>query len=113
MNRLYNYADAIFEIDDRVPSLSVTNKLAIQLANMKDMRVLVKDDVIEVDLRDGRKNRPTYICAHLSTEHKEQLTQLLKEFISYFAWDYTKMSRPDRIFVEHRILLKPSFKPYK
>ncbi|KAL3500662.1 hypothetical protein ACH5RR_039755 [Cinchona calisaya] len=71
-----------------------------------------QDDMTKVDLGDSRKSWPTYICAHLTAKQKEQVTQLLKEFINCFAWDYTKMPGLDRKLVEHKILLKPGFKPY-
>ncbi|KAL3503967.1 hypothetical protein ACH5RR_033808 [Cinchona calisaya] len=80
-----HYANAIFEIDNGLPILSMTDKLAVQPTNIEEMQVQVKDDITEVDLRDDHKSRPTYICAHLITEQNEWLTRLLKEFIDYFA----------------------------
>ncbi|KAL3502904.1 hypothetical protein ACH5RR_037353 [Cinchona calisaya] len=82
---------------------------------LMDVTILsqVKDDVVEVDLGDGHKSRPTYICVHLSVEQKECMTQLLKNFIDCFALDYNEMPGLNRMLVEHKIPLKPCFKPYK
>ncbi|KAL3529313.1 hypothetical protein ACH5RR_008635 [Cinchona calisaya] len=71
---MIHYTDAIFVLNDGEPSLSVTNKLVVQPTDMEDVRVHVKDDMVEVDLGDTYKSRPTYICAHLSTKQKEQMT---------------------------------------
>jgi hypothetical protein len=38
---------------------------------------------------------------------------LLKAYTCYFAWDYTEMPRLSREFVEHRLPIKASFRPYK
>ncbi|KAL3516553.1 hypothetical protein ACH5RR_023455 [Cinchona calisaya] len=63
-----HYANTVFEIDDGEPSLNAIDNLAIQRANFEDMQVQVKDDVVEVDLRDDHKSMLMYICAHLSEE---------------------------------------------
>jgi hypothetical protein len=47
-------------------------------------------------------------------EHqKERVPNLLKEFGDCFAWEYTEMPGLDRGLVEHRLLIKPGFRPYK
>jgi hypothetical protein len=38
---------------------------------------------------------------------------LLKGFVSYFAWEYTKMSGLDRSLVEHKLSIKQGFWLYK
>jgi len=37
------------------------------------------DDLVEVDIGNGDKPRPTFISAKLNSECKQQLTDLLKE----------------------------------
>ena len=37
------------------------------------------DDLLEVDIGDGSKPRPTFISAKLDSQCKQQLTDLLKE----------------------------------
>jgi len=39
------------------------------------------DDLVEVDIGNGDRPRPTFISAKLDSECKQQLTDLLKEYI--------------------------------
>jgi hypothetical protein len=41
------------------------------------------------------------------------LIKLLKEYKDCFAWDYLEMPSLDRSIVEHRLPIKPGFRPYK
>jgi len=49
------------------------------------------DDLVEIDIGNGDKRRPTFINAKFDSECKQQLTNLLKEYKDCFAWDYTEM----------------------
>jgi hypothetical protein len=49
----------------------------------------------------------------LDSSFREELIELLKEYKDYFAWDYSKMPGLDRSIVEHRLPIKPGFRPYK
>jgi len=71
------------------------------------------DDLVEVDIGNGDKPIPTFISAKLNSECKLQLTDLLKEYKDCFAWDYTEMSGLDRSIVEHRLPIKPRFRPHQ
>jgi len=55
------------------------------------------DDLVEVDIGSGDKPRPTFISAKLSSECKQQLIDLLKEYKDCFAWDYTEMPGLDQL----------------
>jgi hypothetical protein len=44
---------------------------------------------------------------------KSDLIKLLKEYVDYFAWNYNEMSGLSRDLVEHRLLIKLGFRPYK
>jgi len=54
------------------------------------------DDLVEVDIGSGDRPRPTFISAKLYSKCKQQLTDLLKEYKDYFAWDCTEMSGLDQ-----------------
>jgi hypothetical protein len=41
------------------------------------------------------------------------LIKLLKEYKDCFAWHYSEMPGLDHSIVEHRLPIKPGFKPYK
>ena len=61
------------------------------------------DVLVEVDIGDGDRPRPTFISAKLDPEYKQELVKLLKEYKYYFAWEYYEMPGLDRSIVEHRI----------
>ena len=71
------------------------------------------DKLEEVDIGDGDKPRPTFISANLDSEFREELMKLLKEYKDCFAWDYSEMPGLDRSIVEHRLPIKPGYRPYK
>jgi hypothetical protein len=71
------------------------------------------DDLEEVDIGDGVISRPTSVSAHLSTSQKHELIELLKAYTCCFAWDCTEMLGLHRELVEHWLLIKASFRPYK
>jgi hypothetical protein len=71
------------------------------------------DKLEEIDIRNGDKPRPTFISANLESSFREELIKLLKEYKDCFTWDYSEMPGLDRSIVEHRLPIKPGFKPYK
>jgi len=71
------------------------------------------DDLVEVDIGNGHRPRPTFISANLDSECKQQLTNLLKEYKDCFAWDYTEMPGLVQSIVEHRLPIKSRFQPHQ
>jgi hypothetical protein len=71
------------------------------------------DNLEEIDIGDGDKPRPTFISANLESSFRKGLIELLKEYKDCFAWDYSEMPGLDCCIVEHRLPIKPGFKPYK
>jgi hypothetical protein len=71
------------------------------------------DELEEVDIGPGDKPRPTFISKKLKPELRESVILLLKEYADCFAWDYTEMPGLDRSIVEHRLPLKPGFRPFQ
>jgi hypothetical protein len=49
----------------------------------------------------------------LDSSFTEELIKLLKEYKDCFAWDYSEMPGLDHSIVEHRLPIKPGFRPYK
>ena len=70
------------------------------------------DELEEVEIGPGDRPRPTYISKRLKHETKSQFTDLLKEFVDCFAWEYHEMLGLDPLIVEHRLPIKPSFRPH-
>jgi hypothetical protein len=71
------------------------------------------DHLDEVDIEDGVVHRPTYVSVNLLGPQKEQVRCLIKEFVDCFAWEYTKIPGLSRDLVEHKLPIKPGFRPYK
>jgi hypothetical protein len=67
----------------------------------------------QVDIGDGDRPRPTFSSAKLDSKCKQELTNLLKEFKDCFAWEYYEMPGLDRLIVEHRLPIKPGYRPYQ
>ena len=70
------------------------------------------DALEEVDIGDGDRPRPMFISAKLDPEYKQELVKLLKEYKDCFAWEYYEMPGLDRSIVEHRLPIKPGYRPY-
>jgi hypothetical protein len=71
------------------------------------------DELEEVDIGPGDKPRPTFISKKLNPELREAMITLLRGYTDCFAWDYTEMPGLDRSIVEHRLPLKPGFRPFQ
>ena len=63
----------------------------------------------------GSRDRPRamYVTAKLDPEYKQELVDLLKEFKDCFAWEYYEMPGLDQSIVEHRLPIKPGYRPFK
>jgi hypothetical protein len=71
------------------------------------------DKLEEINIGNDDKPRPTFINANLESGFREELIKLLKEYKDCFAWDYWEMPGLDHSIVEHRLPIKPGFRPYK
>ena len=71
------------------------------------------DELKEVDIGSRDRPRLTYVSAKLDPEYKQELVDLLKEFKDCFAWEYYEMPGLDRSIVEHRLPIKPGYRPFK
>jgi len=74
---------------------------------------MLADELEAVDIGDGDKPRPTYVSAKLDPKYKSELVALLKEYKDCFAWKYYEMPGLDRKLVEHQLLIKPRYRPFK
>ena len=71
------------------------------------------DELEEIDIGPRDRPRPMYVSAKLDPKYKQELIDLLKEFKDCFAWEYYEMPGLDRSIVEHRLLIKPGYRPFK
>ena len=66
-----------------------------------------------IDIGSGDRRKPMYVSAKLDPEYKRELIDLLKEFKDCFTWEYYEMPGVDRSIVEHRLPIKPGYRPFK
>jgi hypothetical protein len=71
------------------------------------------DHLEEIDIGDGVTPRPTFVNKNLSADYKNNLVELLREYVDCFAWNYQEMSGLSRDPVEHRLPIKAGFRPFK
>jgi hypothetical protein len=71
------------------------------------------DPLEEIDIRDGKTLRPTFVNKTLETDPRDEMIGLLKEYSDCFAWNYTKMPGLSREIVEHQLPIKFGFRPFK
>jgi hypothetical protein len=71
------------------------------------------DRLEQVDLGDRAVHQPMFINAGLTKEQKEKVRALVQEFIDCFAWKYTEMLGLNQDLVEHKLPVKPGFRPHK
>jgi hypothetical protein len=71
------------------------------------------DPLEEIDIGDGITPRPTFVNRNISLEHKNATIELLRDYVDCFTWNYREMPSLSRELVEHRLLVKSGFRPYK
>jgi len=71
------------------------------------------DALEEVDIGDGDRPRSMFISAKLDPEYKQELVKLLKDYKDCFAWEYYEMPGLDRSIIEHRLPIKPGYRPFQ
>ena len=94
------------------------NDMCEAIENFDDLNKLgqgftLADPLEEVDIGDGTISRPTFVNKNLDAGYKADLIKLLKEFVDCFAWNYHEMPGLSRDLVEHRLPIKPCFRPHK
>jgi hypothetical protein len=65
------------------------------------------DPLKEIDIRDGKTPRPTFVNKTLETDPRGEMIGVLKEYSDCFAWNYTEMPGLSHEIVEHRLSLSP------
>jgi hypothetical protein len=73
------------------------------------------DELEEIGLggRDIKKLTFIIISAELQDDQRRSICEVLSEFSECFAWSYDEMPGLDRELVEHRLLIKRGFRPFK
>jgi hypothetical protein len=71
------------------------------------------DPLEEVDIGNGAVPRSTFVNKNVNADYKAKLIEFLREYVDCFTWSYSEMSSLSRELVEHRLLIKDGFRPYK
>jgi hypothetical protein len=61
---------------------------------------MLADPLEEIDIGDDVMHRPTFANKNLNADYKNNLVELLREYVDYFAWNYQEMSGLSRGLVE-------------
>lgn len=67
----------------------------------------------ETNLGEDGFSQQMYISKLLEPETRARLICLLQEFKDCLAWKYSKIPGLDQCLVEHQLLIKKGYKPYK
>jgi hypothetical protein len=71
------------------------------------------DPLEEIDIGDGVIPRLTFVNKNFGAEYKNNLVELLREYVDCFAWNYQELSGLSRDLVEHQLPIKADFRPFK
>ena len=71
------------------------------------------DEITTVNVGTEKDPRLVQIGSALSSEERERLVALLKDFKDVFAWSYEDMPGSDPEIVQHQIPLDPEARPVK
>ncbi|XP_059315447.1 uncharacterized protein LOC132066075 [Lycium ferocissimum] len=71
------------------------------------------DETETINLGDSEIVRETRISVHLTPSQREELINLLRQYIDVFAWSYDDMSGLSTDIVSHKLPIDPSCPPVK
>ena len=72
-----------------------------------------EDKVTQVNLGYEADPKPIFISESLSSSERENLIQIIREYIDVFAWNYEDMLGVDPQIAIHHLNIKPDTKPVK
>ncbi|PKH47830.1 hypothetical protein CRG98_050426 [Punica granatum] len=80
-----------------------------------------KVEYLEAEIQDpsekvlGTEENPriTYVSQLLDNDRKLRIIDTLHKFKDCFTWEYSEMPVLSRDFVEHRLPIKPEYRPFK
>ena len=104
------------DVEPEKVGVEQSKKIASKAEEVKGealVNVQVQAPLEEVYLGEGSAQQPTYISVWLRSIDKNQLLVVLMKYKDCFAWSYNELAGVDRSLMEHRLLMKPNFKPHK
>ncbi|CAL9010937.1 unnamed protein product, partial [Prunus brigantina] len=98
--------------DDKAPTPCAFQEPMTVPRHMQDGSTAVAEQLETIDLsEDLFAPRPISISVHLTSEEKEALVSLLKEFRDVFAWSYEEMPGLNPNLVSHTLNIELGTKP--
>ena len=82
-------------------------------ADSKELEVEPQDSLVEVNLGTKQERKITYVSTELRRCDQNKMIELLKEYRDYFALDYDDLTGLEKSLVEHKLPIKPGYKPVK
>jgi hypothetical protein len=71
------------------------------------------DPLEEVNTGNDAVPRMAFVNKNLNADYKAKLIEFLRKHVDCFTWSYSEMSGLSRKQVEHQLLVKDGFRPYK
>ena len=88
-------------------------ELKMTTAKLNDLKLDVQDPLLEVNLGSEGKYKPIYVSQLLDSEFQAELIIILQNYKDCFAWEYDEMPGLARELVEHRLLVREGYMPFK
>lgn len=84
-----------------------------ELLEKPEPTVYAQDPLVEFNIGNEEKQRPIMVSGLLIRDQQDELAQLVAKHQDCLAWDYTDMPGLDRKLIEHRLPIKPNYRPVK
>ena len=69
--------------------------------------------VVDCNIGTPKQPRMVNILKALTTEQRNRYIKLLKEYVDVFSWTYEDLKTYDTGIIQHKVPLKPNFKPFR
>ncbi|XP_033514748.1 uncharacterized protein [Nicotiana tomentosiformis] len=91
----------------------ISDNLPQEIVQLESQKKPNLEDTEVVNLGNKEDVKETRINIHLEVESKEELVELLRQYINLFAWSYDDMPRLTTDIVSHRFPTDPTRPPVK
>ncbi|EOY03787.1 Uncharacterized protein TCM_018974 [Theobroma cacao] len=84
------------------------------MLEQEEKEILPHQELIEIiNLENGEEKKEVKIGTSLSSDERQKLEELLREYVDVFAWSYQDMPSLNTDIVVHKLPLGPNCKPIK
>ena len=82
-----------------------------ELLEKHEPTVYAQDALVEYNIGTDSTYRPIMVSGLLTKDQQIELSQFVAKHQDCLAWDYTEMPGLDKQLIEHRLPIKPNFRP--